>query len=417
MAELTITNVSLLGSATSVTVVDGVITALGAGIEPASVSIDGAGRALVPGLINAHTHSAMTLLRGYGDDLPLMEWLEQRIWPAEQHLTPDDVYWGTRLAAIEMLKSGTTMCCDMYWYGAATARALADAGMRGIVADALWDFHDPSKTAAAIAHAEQTLAEIAAAGPLITPALGPHAVYTCSEDLLARTAKLATESGALVQIHCSETADEIEQSLTLFGRRPVEVLADTGLLTERTLLAHGCYLTDHDRVLIAESGATVVTNPVSNCKLAGGQVFDYPGARRSGIALGLGTDGAASNNSLDLLGDLKTFALLQRHAAVDPAAVPVHEVLDLATGGQSPLLNPKPGFRIGDPADLVLVDVDAPELALGDLDANLVYAASGSVVRTVLIDGSVVVADGVVADEAAIIAECRARAARIRASA
>jgi 5-methylthioadenosine/S-adenosylhomocysteine deaminase len=200
----------------------------------------------------------------------------------------------------------------------------------------------------------------------------------------------------------------------VFGRRPVQVLADSGLLTERTMLAHGCFLDDHDRRLIAESGATVVTNPVSNCKLAGGRVFDYPAARAAGINLGLGTDGAASNNSLDLLADLKTFALLQRHTAVDPAVIPAGEIVALATGALSPALAPKPGFSIGDPADFILLDLDAPELAIGDLDANLVYGATAGTVRTVVIDGVVLVDEGAVADEAEIIAECRARADRVR---
>jgi 5-methylthioadenosine/S-adenosylhomocysteine deaminase len=419
MADLAIMNVEVAGSAHDLLITDGSIAAITApsGGAPTADHIDGAGLAVLPGLINAHTHSAMTLLRGYGDDLPLMEWLEQRIWPAEQHLTPEDVYWGTRLAAIEMLRSGTTACFDMYWYGVETARALQDAGMRGVVAGALWDFHDASRTSAAIASAAADLEAIAAIGPLVQPSLGPHAVYTCSEHLLRETARLAAETGVIVQTHCSETADEVAQSLATFGRRPVRVLADAGLLTERTLLAHGCYLDDEDRRIIADTGATVVTNPVSNCKLAGGQIFDYPAARASGVHVGLGTDGAASNNSLDLLGDLKTFALLQRHAAIDPAVIPVPEVLSLAFGAHSPALRPDPGITLGQPADLVLVNRRAPELAIGDLDANLVYAASGSVVHTVVIAGETVVADRVVRDEAEILAECQARAARLRASA
>lgn len=364
----------------------------------------------VPGLVNGHTHAAMTLFRGYADDLPLMEWLERYIWPAEGRLVPDDVYWGTRLACAEMIRTGTVRFWDMYWHPGATARAVRDAGLRAVIGAPLIDRGDPARSGELRELAERSLEEIVAeGGERVEPALAPHAIYTVSERSLRWIAETSAERGLPVHIHLSETEDEVERCQKTHGRRPAAYLDRLGLLGPRTLIAHGVWLDDSELDLIAERGATVVTNPVANLKLAVGRVFPYRAARERKIHLGLGTDGAGSNNSLDLLADVKAFALLQKHEARDPAAVTAHEALELAAGRRSPLL--AGGESAGD--DHLLVRGDSPELSLGELDPGLVYAASGSVVDSTVVGGRELMRGGVVEDADEIVARARERARRL----
>ncbi len=276
--------------------------------QPGDEMIDAGGAHLLPPLVNGHTHAAMTLFRGSGGDLPLMPWLEEKIWPVEAKLAEEDVYWGARLACAEMLRSGTTRFWDMYWHPAATARAVSTPGSGRRSAPR------SSTSAAAPADlreaAHRGLEALAGCGPEITPALAPHAIYTVSEESLRWIGELSGERDLPVQIHLSETeagGPGLPRRSTAPG--PAFYLDRLGLLSERTVLAHGVWLDPEELALIAERGATVVTNPVANMKLAVGGVFPYPAARAAGVAVGLGTDGAGSNDSLDLLADLKTFAL------------------------------------------------------------------------------------------------------------
>jgi 5-methylthioadenosine/S-adenosylhomocysteine deaminase len=372
--------------------------------------IDAAGMALVPGLVNAHTHAAMTLFRGYADDLPLMEWLERHIWPVEKRMSDDDVYWGTRLACVEMIRTGTTSFWDMYWHAHAAAQAVEDAGLRALTAAPLIDDGDPAKSERACSDADASLGRIAeAGGEMARPGFAPHAIYSVSEGSLRWVAERSAELEVPVQIHLSETEDEVARCVAEHGERPAVYLDRVGLLGPRTVLAHGCWLDRSELELIAARGATVVTNPVANLKLAVGRVFPYREARDAGVAVGIGTDGPGSNNSLDLLADAKTFALLQKNEARDPAAVTAEEVLAIATGRRSRLLGGS-GIEIGAPADFLLVRTDAPELALGALDAGLVYAASGAIVDTTVVLGRTLMRGGVVPGAAEVIARARERA-------
>ncbi len=227
------------------------------------------------------------------------------------------------------------------------------------------------------------------AGGRVASSLGPHAIYTVSEKSLRWVAELSSERDLPVQIHLSETEDEVRDCMKAHGVRPAPYLDRIGLLTPRTLLAHGVWLDDDELALVGERGATIVTNPVSNLKLAVGGIFPYAKARHEGIPVGLGTDGAASNHSLDLFQDVKHLALMQKHAAGDPAAMPAAEAWAVATGGRAPLLGEHGRVAAGEPADFLLVRTDLPELTPGDLTANLVYAASGSVVDTTVVGGQV----------------------------
>jgi 5-methylthioadenosine/S-adenosylhomocysteine deaminase len=370
-----------------------------------------AGLTRVPGLVNGHTHAAMTLFRGFADDLPLMEWLEEHIWPAEQRLEAEDVYWGTRLACLEMIRSGTVRFWDMYWHPGATARAVRDAGLRAVIGAPLIDGDDSSRSARLREDAERSLREIEEVraddgGGLISPALAPHAIYTVSEESLRWIAETSEERDLPVQIHLAETEGEVERCLRAYGERPAMYLDRVGLLGPRTAIAHGVWLDRAELELIAERGATVVTNPIANLKLAVGRVFDYRAARAAGVAVGLGTDGAGSNNSLDLLQDAKVFALLQKHEAGDPAAVTADETWEIATGRRSRLLGSSDD-------DHLLVRSDSPELSLGDLEAGLVYAASGSVVDSNVVAGRELMSGGVVEGADEVIAKARERAARL----
>jgi 5-methylthioadenosine/S-adenosylhomocysteine deaminase len=391
---------------------DGTIAALGPDVAaaPDEEALDAAGAILVPPLVNGHTHAAMTLFRGSGGDLPLMPWLEERIWPVEARLEPEDVYWGARLACLEMVRSGTTRFWDMYWHPEATARAVADAGVRAAIGA---PFFDKGRDAAAMRdEAVEHLDALSALGGPVSPALAPHSIYMASEESLRFIAALSAERDVPVQIHLSETKPEVDHCLGEHGRRPAAYLDDLGLLNEGTVLAHGVWLDDEELDLIADRGATVVSNPAANMKLAVGKVFDYPSARAAGVQVGLGTDGAGSNDSLDLLGDLKLFALAQRHAAADATAIAVGDAWALATGAKAPLLGATP-LAPGAPADFVLLDPAAPELAIGELTANLVYAADRTAVDTVVVAGRILMRGGVQPERDEVVAKARERAVRL----
>jgi 5-methylthioadenosine/S-adenosylhomocysteine deaminase len=402
--SVTVRNAQLDGETVALRVEEEHIAAVGPDVQQESGDdvIDAGGMALLPGLVNGHGHAAMTLMRGYGADLSLMEWLQDKIWPTEAKLTADDVYWGTRLACVEMIRSGTARFWDMYWHPDAVARAVEDAGLRAAVALPLVDGLDPSKSDALRADAERTLDTLADAGARVTPSLGPHSIYAVSEKSLHWVAELSSEHGVPVHIHLSETEGEVQDCLKAHGVRPAPYLDRLGLLTPSTLLAHGVWLDDDELALIGERGATVVTNPVSNLKLAVGRVFPYAKAREHGIPVGLGTDGASSNNSLDLLQDVKYLSLIQKHAARDPAAMAAPEAWAVATGQRAPLLGATGRLAAGEPADFLLVRCDAPEMTPGDLVANLVYAASGAVVDTTVVAGKVLMRAGVIEDEAEV---------------
>jgi 5-methylthioadenosine/S-adenosylhomocysteine deaminase len=410
--SLTVENALLDGERVGVRCEGGTIAALGAGVsaEAGDETLDAGGAHLVAPLVNGHTHAAMTLFRGSGGDLPLMPWLEEKIWPVEAKLDADDVYWGARLACAEMLRSGTTRFWDMYWQPAATARAVEDAGVRATIGAPLFDAGGSPEKLREAAH--RGLEELEGFGPHITPALAPHAIYTVSEESLRWIGELSAERELPVQIHLSETEKEVQDCLAEHGERPAFYLDRLGLLTARTVLAHGVWLDPGELALVAERGATVVSNPVANMKLAVGGVFPYPAARTADVRIGLGTDGAGSNDSLDLLADLKTFALAQKHAAADPTAIGAGEALAVATGARAPLLGATP-LEPGAPADFLLLRKDSPELGIGDLVSDLVYAASGAAVATTVVAGRVLMRDGEIPELDEILARAAERAGRL----
>jgi 5-methylthioadenosine/S-adenosylhomocysteine deaminase len=412
--SLAVVDAAFGGARTGLRAVDGVITELGASVrpQPGDEVLDAAGRTLLPGLVNGHTHAAMALFRGFGSDLTLMDWLEHHIWPAEARLAEDDVYWGTRLACAEMIRTGTVRFWDMYWQPEVVARAVEDAGLRAVVGLPLVDGMDPKRAAELQADGERVLDLLGAFGPRVTASLTPHGIYTVSEGTLEWVAGEANARDVPIHLHFLEIHDEVTGCLDRYGVRPAALLDRVGALGPKTLLAHAVWTEDPELELIAERGATVVTNPVSNLKLAVGRIFPYAATRAHGIPVGLGTDGAASNNSLDLLADTKVLALLQKHAADDPAALPADEAWSVATGALAPLLGGTP-VAVGQPADFLLVRSDALALEPGNVVANLVYAASGDVVDATVVDGRVLMRDRTIEDEAEIVAHARECARRL----
>lgn len=359
--------------------------------------LDVSGCVVCPGLINAHTHAAMTLFRGIADDLPLMEWLQDHIFPAEARLTEDWVYWGTTLACAEMILSGTTAFCDMYLFEHKVAEAAKAAGMRALVGEVLYDFPSPcyGPIENGLRHTE-ALIERWKTDPLIRVAVEPHALYTCSPELLRKCHDMARRLEVPLVVHLSENEAEVRQVLEMYGKRPVVHLADLGLLCPELIADHCVAIDDNDMSLLARHGVKVVHNPESNMKLASG-IAPVPRLLESGITVALGTDGCASNNNLDMFGEMDTCAKLHKAAAFDPTVLPADTVLRMATVNGAEAIGC--GGRLGRlargmEADMIVVDFAKPHLTpVYNPVSHLVYAAGGADVRTSIIGGRIVMED------------------------
>jgi 5-methylthioadenosine/S-adenosylhomocysteine deaminase len=412
--SLTVTGATLAGETVGLREEEGLIAEIGPSVEPGTGDevIDAEGLLLCPPMVNGHTHAAMTLFRGFGDEMPLMEWLQKKIWPAEAKLHPDDVYWGTRLACLEMIRSGTSRFFDMYWHGTEAARAVDDAGLRAEISSVMIDQLDAARGEAMRGEVIETLERISETGPRVSPSLGPHAIYTVSSDSLAWLAEVAAEREISLHIHLSETEQEVEDCLDAHGKRPAAYLDDLGFLGPRTVLAHGVRFDYSELELIAERGSTVVTNPAANMKLADGGSFPYRRAEKAGVSIGLGTDGVSSNSNLDMFEEVKLFALIQKHSSGDPATLPADEAIAIARGLRSAVVGGTP-LEPGRPADFLLLRGSDPELSAGDLNADLVYAAGGSIVDSTVVAGRVLMRNRVVPGADELVAEVRARAARL----
>jgi 5-methylthioadenosine/S-adenosylhomocysteine deaminase len=311
-----------------------------------------------------------------------------------------------------MIRTGTARFWDMYWHPEATARAVEDAGLRATIGGPLFDAD--GQTAETQARVLGELDALADCGPAIDLSIAPHSIYTVSEELLRWAGEQAEERGLAIHIHLSETEKEVEECCAAHGEPPAAYVNRLGLLGERTVIAHGVWLTPAELALIAEREASLVGAPVANMKLAVGGVLPYAAARRAGVAVGLGTDGAGSNDSLDLFSDLKVFALMQRHTNGDPTAIPAATAWGIATGAAAPLLiGGHEPLSVGAPADFLLLRNDAYELGLGDLASNLVYAASGSVVDTTVVAGRVLMRGAEVEGAEEIVARAAERARRL----
>ncbi|MGA2546615.1 MAG: amidohydrolase [Rectinemataceae bacterium] len=400
------------GERRDILVEDGIIAKIAASIEaPAGIeTIDARGMAALPSLVNAHAHSGMTLLRGRAEDLELDEWLNKAIWPCEAELTEDDVYWGTRLAALEMIKSGTTLCHDMYRNPRAQARAARDSGMRFVVNYPLVDGMDDAVGAVQRRACMEFFDDLPDCGPLVSFNLAAHSVYSTSEGSLRWLAEFSRDRGLSRHIHLAETEDEIRRCKECRGMSPAAYLDSLGFLGPDLFAAHAIWLDESDFDLLGARGVALVHNPVSNMKLASGPAYDYEAARRRGIRTLLGTDGSASNNGLDLFADMKIAALLQKQHYRDPRRMPVDELFAAATTIGHEAFGTGAGLvAAGRAADILLIDLSRPGMIpLHDLKSNLVYAGGGAAVDTVICAGRVIMRSGRVDGEE----EVRAAASR-----
>ena len=371
----------------------------------------------IPGLINAHTHAAMTLFRSYADDMLLMDWLKNKIWPAEANLTDEDVYWGTLLAIAEMLRSGTTSFADMYFFMSEAARAVEDSGIRAVL----------SRGMAGVAPtAEQALKESEVfykewhngADGRITVMLGPHAPYTCPPAYLRRVVDLAGRLGAEIHIHLSETAGEVADCIKQNGKSPIALMDELGVLDCGVLAAHCVHVSPEDMAIMAAQKVRVAHNPGSNMKLASG-IAPVPDMLQAGIVVSLGTDGAASNNNLDMIEEIRLAATLHKVHRLDPLAIPATAAIDMATrqGAIALGLGSITGtLAVGYKADIVLLDMRSPHwYPRHDRSSLLAYAAAGADVHTVLVDGRILLDNRrlTTIDEERLMAEVQQRSIRL----
>ncbi len=365
----------------------------------AGTCVDAAGGLVMPGLVNSHTHLPMSLFRGLADDLPLISWLNDHIFPAEaRFIEPETVYWATRLACSEMLLSGTTCCCGGYFHEDTVAVAVAETGMRAVLAQGVIDFPAPGVPDPLhnVTHAREFTRRWKEQHRLVTPSIFCHAPYTCSDRTLTAAKAAADELNLLFQVHVAETRFERDQSISGTGHSPVARLERLGLLDPRTLMAHCIWLDDRDIAIIADRGCAVAHCPESNMKLASG-IAPLTRLLAAGVTVGLGTDGCASNNNLDLFGEMATAAKLHKLASGDPTALDAARVIQMATrdGARAIGMADRIGsLEIGKQADIIVLDTRAPPLTpLYHPLSHLVYAAGGADVRHVFVAGQALVRD------------------------
>lgn len=367
------------------------------GQKDADITINGEKRVLIPGIVNTHTHLSMSLLRGLADDLPLDTWLNDHIWPVEANLTGEYCYAGALLACIEMIKSGTTTFNDMYFFMDDVAKAVDEAGLRGMICHGMLDLGDEEKRKAEFKETKRIIEKCHdTADGRIKVAFGPHAPYTCSEELLKRVKEKSGKMGLKIHIHVSETEFEVQQVTEAHGARPFEYLNEIGFLGEDIIAAHAVWLSDKEIEIIKENEVSLSHNPASNMKLASG-ISPVSKLIDAGVNMSLGTDGAASNNNLDMIEEMKIAALLQKVNTLDSTVLPSEKVFEMATiGGARALgLQDEIGtIEVGKKADLVLLDMNTPHLTpFRHPMSHLVYAANGSDVDTVICNGEILMQD------------------------
>ena len=364
----------------------------------ADFNIDGRNKLVIPGLINTHTHIPMSLLRGYGDDMVLQSWLEERIWPVESKLSSKAVAIGTQLSLLEMIASGTTTFIDMYFFEDTIGEISRKAGMRGFLGFALIDSGTPEYSYKELMTKCDEFVRRWKKNDLVQPVIAPHAAYTCGPETLQKSLEIAMKHNVFLHMHCSETRDEVYNVQSKYGLRPVEYLKKYGLLCEKMILAHCGWITKNEILDIKKGGSKVSHNPISNMKIATGGYTPIPELIDANVPIGLGTDGAASNNCLDMFDTMKFCALVHKQHRWDPSILPAPTVFDFATlGGASCVgMEEKIGsVEEGKIADIVLLDLKKPHLVpKHNLVSHLVYSARGSDVSSNIINGKPLMIDG-----------------------
>lgn len=362
--------------------------------DKADKIIDATDKILLPGLVNTHTHLSMTLFRGLADDLALDEWLNDNIWPVEANLNGYYCYIGALLGAVELIKSGTTTFSDMYFYMEDVAKAVDESGLRAVLSYGMIDFGDEEKRKAEIEENMNLFKNCNdTADGRIKVFFGPHSPYTASEELLKEVRRLADETGIGIHIHVSETQKEIDDVSAEKGLRPFEYLDSIGLLGPDVVCAHSVWLSDKEIEIIKEKDVKISHNPCSNMKLASG-IAPVSKLLENDICVAIGTDGASSNNNLDLIEELKTASLLQKVATLDPKVLTSDEAVAMGTinGARALGLDDEIGtVEVGKKADLILIDTNCANMVpdSSNLSSNIIYAANGSNVDTTICNGQI----------------------------
>ena len=400
----------------SILIKDNLIAEISSQIDESNASkiIDATGKIVIPGLINTHTHLSMTLFRGLADDLSLDSWLNDHIWPMEANLNGDFCYIGALLGAVELIKSGTTTFSDMYFYMEDVARAIDEAGIRAVLSYGMIDFGDEEKRKNEIkANLELFEACDGMADGRIKVFFGPHSPYTASEELLIKVRELADEYNMGIHIHVSETQKEIEDVSSQKGLRPFEYLDKIGFLGPDVVAAHSVWLSDNEIEIIKKNNVKISHNPCSNMKLASG-VAPVSKLIENDICVSIGTDGASSNNNLDLIEELKTASLLQKVSTLDPKVLNSDEAIAMGTikGAEALGLESEIGsIEVGKKADIVLIDTNSANMVpdSSSLNSNIIYSANGSNVDTTICDGKILMENKklTILDEEEIYAKAR----------
>ncbi len=388
--NILIHNVTLRNKITDILITGNRISRIEPGIRGSfDTVIDGTGLAALPPFYNTHCHAAMTLLRGYADDLALFDWLQNHIWPAEAKLTEDDIYWGTKLACMEMIRSGTVFFSDMYFMPGASIRAVEETGMRAAIGLSVMEV-TPELDASCRRNNRTILQNRHKYSSRIQLVWAPHSIYSVSEKRLREVVRDAAGDGRRIHIHLAETRKEFEDCRKKYGCTPVALLDKIGMLSERTILAHAIYLTDEDAALVAKRKVVLSHLPCSNVKLCSG-LFRYKKNRQCGTRITIGTDGASSSNSLSVFDAMRSATFIAKTESGDSAVGKAEEIFRAATLDGAEAFGIDAGrIEVGRLADIMLVDLNAPALVpCHSLVSNLVYAADSSCVSTVICDGRI----------------------------
>ena len=415
MSSILIRNVQLNGKRTDISIRGSRIAAVAPRIEGEfDQVIDGSHRAALPPFYNTHCHAAMTLLRGIADDMELFEWLNEHIWPAEAKLTDEDIYWGTRLACLEMIRSGTVFFNDMYFHPAETIRAVEDAGIRAAVGMIVLEVN-PDANARFQRDNAAVWADRAKMSGRIQLTWAPHAIYTVGERSLEQIVRQAEEMQVRIHIHLAETARETADCREQHGCSPVEYLDRLGMLSGRVLAAHSVHLSDSDIAILKKRGVHLAYMPCSNYKLSSGK-FRFHTLLEKGCHVTFGTDGCASNNNLSMFDEMKTGALGAKVQYGRPTACSVDQIFRAATRSGAEAFGIDAGvIEPGKLADIMLLDLESPMMVpVHNLISNVVYSADSSCVSTVICNGRILMLDRHVPGEAEVIREARRCAEHLR---
>lgn len=406
MSSILIKNINLNDAKSDILIEGNEISKISENIDyQADKTIDGSGKFVIPGFVNMHTHAAMTLMRGIGEDLHLMDWLQNTIWPTESKLTDEMVYWGTKLACLEMLKTGTTCFNDQYWSLPYAEKAADEMGLRSIQPFVILDLMDESKSGKLKDECERMYELSKSWGSRNKFAVGIHAPYSVSEKMMVWASEFAQKHDLLVHIHLSETEGENKDSLALHGVSPTSYLNRLGILNSNVIAAHCLWMSDEDISILAQHDVKVVHNISSNLKIASGFMFRYKEFKDAGVTVSLGTDGCASSNNLDMIETMKIAALIQKGWRGDPTLMPLDELMSLAAVNGAKSLGINCGVVAeGYLADLTIIDTNSYAFTPNiNFLANLIYSANSSCVETVICDGKIVMENRAVKGEEEIL--------------